>query len=92
MRILTTLLVSSVIAGGVIGCSTIPDDDMKQCNVNLQKLRDLRASIAVVPEPLLSEVKSLRMDAEDAKQDGNPKQCISDTLQALQKLRTAGKS
>ncbi len=88
MRKLTAFLFTSVIA-----CSAMAaDDDMRQCDLNLQKLRDLRASIAVVPQPLLGEVKSLRIDAEDAKQDGDAKKCLSYTLQALQKLRTAGKS
>lgn len=78
---------------GFVACSAMAaDDDMSQCDLNLQKLRDLKASIAVVPEPLRSEVKALRMDAEDAKQEGDVKKCLSDTLQALQKLRTAGKS
>lgn len=87
MRKLTALIFSTVFT-----CSAFAAEDMSQCNLNLQKLRDLRASIAVVPQPLLSEVQTLRMNAEDAKSDNDAKKCLSYTLQALQKLRTAGKS
>nr|WP_319527824.1 hypothetical protein [Pseudomonas laurentiana] len=76
----------------LIASSAIAGDDMSQCELNLQKLRDLKASIAVVPEPLLSEVQTLRMNAEDARDNKDAQKCLGYTLQALQKLRTAGKT
>lgn len=85
----------TVLAFVLAACATgsvMASDDMNLCEVNLQKLRDLRASIAVVPQPLLGEVQHLRMDAQDAKDNNDPKKCVGYTLKALQKLRTAGKS
>ncbi|WP_449432437.1 hypothetical protein [Pseudomonas putida] len=84
------VLLSAVLT--LIASSALAADDMSQCELNLQKLRDLKASIAVVPQPLLSEVQTLRMNAQDARDDKDAKKCLSYTLQALQKLRTAGKS
>lgn len=80
------------IFSAVVASSAFAADDMSQCELNLQKLRDLKASISVVPEPLLGEVQSLRMSAQDARDDKDAKKCLGFTLQALQKLRTAGKT
>lgn len=84
------LMLSAVLT--IIASSAIAGEDMSQCELNLQKLRDLKASISIVPEPLLSEVQALRMNAEDARDNKDPQKCLGYTLQALQKLRTAGKS
>ncbi|WP_409282012.1 hypothetical protein, partial [Pseudomonas putida] len=81
----------ALVFASVFATAAVAADDMSQCELNLQKLRDLRASISVVGQPLLSEVQSLRMNAQDARDDKDAKKCISYTLQALQKLRTAGK-
>ncbi|WP_350612792.1 hypothetical protein [Pseudomonas sp. HY7a-MNA-CIBAN-0227] len=87
MRKVLVFACTALIAG-----SAVSAESMNLCDANLQKLRDLKASISVMPQPLLGEVQSLRMDAQDAKDDSDQAKCIALTTKALQRLRTAKKT
>lgn len=61
------------------------------CEINLQKLRDLKVSTGQIGQPLLAEIQKNRMDAEQAQKAGDTKQCIELTSQALDKVIKADK-
>lgn len=65
--------------------------DKDLCQVNLQKLKDLKVSSGQIGQPLLAEIQENRRDAETAQKAGNEKECVALTSQALDKVLKADK-
>jgi hypothetical protein len=61
------------------------------CEINLQKLRDLKVSTGQIGQPLLGQIQEARMQAETAQKAGKTEECIALTNKALKDVQDAGK-
>ncbi|VVO38090.1 hypothetical protein [Pseudomonas fluorescens] len=77
------------LVGALVATPLFAADDL--CAINLQKIRDLKAT-PVIGQPQLDKIRSARMEAEKAQAAGDTQKCINLTNRALQDIKSVQKN